>query len=132
MHSPEVLFLDEPTTGLDPISRSRVWDEVRRINRDHGVTVFLTTQYLEEADALADRVGIINRGVIAVEGTPTALKRSMGTDVIVASVEGDAEAARDALSPHRRSRARRGVRRRDSGPRHQRRTPHLRSGAGAG
>ena len=97
MHSPEVLFLDEPTTGLDPISRSRIWDEVRRINRDHGVTVFLTTQYLEEADALADRVGIINRGVIAVEGTPTALKRSMGTDVIVASVEGDAEAALDAL-----------------------------------
>ena len=97
MHCPEVLFLDEPTTGLDPISRSRVWDEVRRINQDHGVTVFLTTQYLEEADALADRVGIINRGVIAVEGTPTALKRSMGTDVIVASVEGDAEAARDAL-----------------------------------
>ena len=62
IHSPEVLFLDEPTTGLDPVSRSRVWEEVRSINEKLGVTIFLTTQYLEEADALAHRVGIISRG----------------------------------------------------------------------
>ena len=88
VHNPEVLFLDEPTTGLDPISRSRVWDEVRRINRQLGVTIFLTTQYLEEADALANRVGIINDGELVAEGTPADLKHSVGLDVIVASVDG--------------------------------------------
>ena len=70
IHNPEILFLDEPTTGLDPISRSKVWEEVRRVNKDLGVTIFLTTQYLEEADKLADRVGIINQGVLAVEARP--------------------------------------------------------------
>ena len=69
IHDPEVLFLDEPTTGLDPVSRVRVWDEVRRLNQEFGVTVFLTTQYLEEAGALADRVGIIDQGRIVQEGT---------------------------------------------------------------
>ena len=99
MHNPEVLFLDEPTTGLDPISRSKVWDEVRRINRDLGVTIFLTTQYLEEADALADRVGIISHGKLAVEGTPAELKRKLGSDVIIARVEPDAaEIAISAVS----------------------------------
>ena len=98
MHNPEVLFLDEPTVGLDPIGRSKVWAEVRRINHELGVTVFLTTQYLEEADALADRVGIINHGVIATEGTPAELKRQLGSDVIVARVEGDVEAARRAVA----------------------------------
>ena len=93
IHNPEVLFLDEPTTGLDPISRNRVWDEVRRINRELGVTIFLTTQYLEEADELADRVGIINRGRLAVEGTPAELKRTVGTDVIVTQIKGDVDAA---------------------------------------
>ena len=97
MHHPNVLFLDEPTTGLDPISRAKVWDYVRTINRAMGVTVFLTTQYLEEADELADRVGILNHGVIAVEGTPADLKRSVGSDVIVASVNA-AAAAKEALS----------------------------------
>ena len=97
MHNPEVLFLDEPTTGLDPISRSRVWDEVRRINRELGVTIFLTTQYLEEADALADRIGIITHGKLAAEGTPAALKRQLGSDVIVARVDGDAQAAKQAV-----------------------------------
>ena len=97
IHNPEVLFLDEPTTGLDPISRNRVWDEVNRINRELGVTIFLTTQYLEEADALAHRVGIINRGKLVVEGTPTALKRSMGSDIIIAKVGGQGEWARQAL-----------------------------------
>ena len=98
IHNPEILFLDEPTTGLDPLSRSRVWEEVRRVNQDMGVTIFLTTQYLEEADALADRVGIINQGVLATEGTPAELKRSMGADVIIADVEGDAETAKSAVT----------------------------------
>lgn len=97
MHNPEVLFLDEPTTGLDPISRARVWEEVRRINRELGVTIFLTTQYLEEADALADRIGIITRGKLATEGTPAELKRSLGSDVIVARVDGDAADAKRAI-----------------------------------
>ena len=88
IHNPEVLFLDEPTTGLDPISRARVWEEVRRINKDLGVTIFLTTQYLEEADELADRVGIINRGRLMAEGTPDELKHSLGNDVIIARVDG--------------------------------------------
>ena len=78
LHRPRVLFLDEPTTGLDPQSRSALWDEVARLSRDDGVTVFLTTQYLEEADALANRVGIIDPGKIVAEGTPTALKAEIG------------------------------------------------------
>jgi ABC-2 type transport system ATP-binding protein len=92
MHNPEVLFLDEPTTGLDPASRARVWEEVRRLNAA-GMTIFLTTQYLEEADALADRVGVIDRGKIIAEGRPEELKRSFGSDVITAEVEGDTERA---------------------------------------
>ncbi|MGH9210341.1 MAG: ATP-binding cassette domain-containing protein [Acidimicrobiales bacterium] len=90
VHNPEILFLDEPTTGLDPVSRVRVWDEVRRLNRDLGMTIFLTTQYLEEADELADRVGIIDHGRIVAEGTPTDLKRSVGADVIFARLDTDA------------------------------------------
>ena len=97
IHNPEVLFLDEPTTGLDPISRTRVWEEIRRVNKELGVTIFLTTQYLEEADILADRVGIISQGELSVEGTPTELKRSVGLDVIVAKVEGDTEVAIETL-----------------------------------
>jgi ABC-2 type transport system ATP-binding protein len=97
VHNPGVLFLDEPTTGLDPVSRTRVWEEVNRLNREFGVTIFLTTQYLEEADALAHRVGIIDAGRIVAEGTPTELKRSIGTDVIVVRVDGDAVAGRPAV-----------------------------------
>ena len=97
IHNPEVLFLDEPTTGLDPISRARVWEEVQRINKELSVTIFLTTQYLEEADALADRVGIINQGVLMAEGTPDDLKRSLGNDVIIAQVDGQADAAKAAV-----------------------------------
>ena len=97
IHNPEVLFLDEPTTGLDPISRTRVWEEIRRVNKELGVTIFLTTQYLEEADILADRVGIISLGELSVEGTPTELKRAVGLDVIVAKVEGDTEVAIETL-----------------------------------
>jgi len=77
VHQPQVLFLDEPTTGLDPVSRLTVWDEVRRIN-ERGTTVFLTTQYLEEADQLCDRLAIIDGGVIVREGTPDELKESLG------------------------------------------------------
>src|SRR5947209_5949132 len=78
VHRPEILFLDEPTTGLDPQSRSALWGEVARLAKDDGVTVFLTTQYLEEADVLADRVGIIDLGHIVAEGTPAALKAEIG------------------------------------------------------
>ena len=89
IHNPEVLFLDEPTTGLDPVSRSHVWNEIRRLNSELGMTIFLTTQYLDEADALADRVGIIAQGRLVADGTPDALKRLIGKDVIVAEVNGD-------------------------------------------
>jgi ABC-2 type transport system ATP-binding protein len=82
VHEPRVLFLDEPTTGLDPQSRTALWEEVRRLARDEGVTVFLTTQYLEEADVLADRVGIIDRGMIVAEGTPAQLKASIGAPTV--------------------------------------------------
>lgn len=98
IHHPEVLFLDEPTTGLDPISRSRIWDEVREINTSMGVTIFLTTQYLEEADALAGRVGIIDRGRLAAQGAPDELKRDRGSDLIVARLDGDAAAAAESLA----------------------------------
>src|SRR5437868_10112249 len=78
VHRPKVLFLDEPTTGLDIQSRTALWDEVARLSREDGVTVFLTTQYLEEADVLADRVGIIDHGRIVAEGTPDQLKDEVG------------------------------------------------------
>ncbi len=83
LHRPRLLFLDEPTTGLDPQSRAALWDEVRRLAGE-GVTVFLTTQYLEEADVLADRVGIIDHGKIVAEGTPTALKAEIGRQTVEA------------------------------------------------
>jgi ABC-2 type transport system ATP-binding protein len=97
VHNPSVLFLDEPTTGLDPVSRVRVWEEVRRLNDELGMTIFLTTQYLEEADELAHRVGIIDRGKLVAEDTPAALKRSLGADVIVARVDGDPAEACDRI-----------------------------------
>ena len=81
VHRPRILFLDEPTTGLDPQSRAALWDEVGRLSSD-GVTVFLTTQYLEEADVLADRVGIIDHGRIVAEGTPAALKGEIGRPTV--------------------------------------------------
>src|SRR5438046_3316547 len=84
VHRPRVLFLDEPTTGLDVQSRTALWEEVGRLAREDNVTVFLTTQYLEEADALADRVGIIDRGRIVAEGTPDALKAEIGRPTVEA------------------------------------------------
>ncbi len=82
VHSPRILFLDEPTTGLDPQSRAALWEEVARLAHDEGMTVFLTTQYLEEADALADRIGIIDRGRIVAEGTPARLKAEIGSPTV--------------------------------------------------
>jgi ABC-2 type transport system ATP-binding protein len=82
VHSPRILFLDEPTTGLDVQSRSALWEEVRGLAQDDGVTVFLTTQYLEEADVLANRVGIIDHGRIVAEGTPAHLKAEVGRPTV--------------------------------------------------
>jgi ABC-2 type transport system ATP-binding protein len=86
VHEPRVLFLDEPTTGLDPVSRKTIWEEVRALN-DGGTTVFLTTQYLEEADQLADNVGIIDKGRMVAEGTPESLKASIGNPHIRLTLE---------------------------------------------
>jgi ABC-2 type transport system ATP-binding protein len=85
IHQPTVLFLDEPTTGLDPMSRITLWEEVRRLNHE-GTTVLLTTQYLEEADQLADRVAIIDHGRIVQQGTPTALKAEVGSPTLLVAV----------------------------------------------
>jgi len=87
VHTPAVLFLDEPTTGLDPQARARMWDEIRRL-REQGTTVFLTTHYLEEADALADRLAIIDHGEIVAKGTADELKRQVAGDVITLGVNG--------------------------------------------
>ena len=96
VHGPRILFLDEPTTGLDPQSRSSLWEEVRRLAKQEGVTVFLTTQYLEEADSLADRVGIIDNGVIVAEGTPESLKEEIG-DPSVEAVPADPSRNEDVV-----------------------------------
>jgi ABC-2 type transport system ATP-binding protein len=80
VHEPEILFLDEPTSGLDPASRRDIWQEIRRLNTQLGITIFLTTQYMEEADELADRVVIIDRGRISAEGSPAVLKASVGSE----------------------------------------------------
>jgi ABC-2 type transport system ATP-binding protein len=98
VHDPQILFLDEPTTGLDPVSRAAVWEEVQRLRRERGATIFLTTQYLEEADALADRVGIIDQGRLAIEGTPVDLKRQVGRDLIVVEMDGNPDGATEALA----------------------------------
>jgi ABC-2 type transport system ATP-binding protein len=92
VHRPPLLFMDEPTTGLDPQSRARLWEEVRRL-REQGTTVFLTTHYLEEADALCDRLAIIDHGRIVAEGTPEQLKRQIAGDVVTVGVGGDQQAA---------------------------------------
>jgi ABC-2 type transport system ATP-binding protein len=97
-HEPDILFLDEPTTGLDPASRRDIWNEVRRLNHQLGMTIFLTTQYLEEADQLANRVAIIDGGKIAAEGTPTELKAAIGSESINLSfADTDAVASADTM-----------------------------------
>src|SRR5258708_26398056 len=95
-HDPQPLFLDEPTTGLDPESRARVWDEVRRMH-DRGTTVFLTTHYLDEADALCDKVAIIDYGKIVAEGKPEDLKRAVAGDVVTLSIAGEQQRALDLI-----------------------------------
>ncbi len=98
VHEPEVLFLDEPTTGLDPVSRKAIWEEVSKLNAE-GTTVFLTTQYLEEADQLADRVGIIDSGRIVAEGTPGSLKAEVGRPHLeIGLVDGAASQANEVCS----------------------------------
>jgi ABC-2 type transport system ATP-binding protein len=98
VHEPNVLFLDEPTTGLDPVSRKAIWEEVEKLN-DDGTTVFLTTQYLEEADMLADRVGIIDDGRIVAEGTPTSLKAEIGRPHLeVRLAEGEFDRAEEIVA----------------------------------
>jgi ABC-2 type transport system ATP-binding protein len=96
IHSPRILFLDEPTTGLDPQSRTALWEEVALLRREDRVTVFLTTQYLEEADVLADRVGIIDQGRLVAEGTPAALKAEIGRPSVHAIPRRDEDRSRIA------------------------------------
>jgi ABC-2 type transport system ATP-binding protein len=100
VHEPQVLFLDEPTTGLDPMSRFSLWDEVRSLNTEHGTTVFLTTQYLEEADQLAGRIAIIDHGRIVREGEPSALKDQVGAPTLRLELGPEmVDKARAALCP---------------------------------
>jgi ABC-2 type transport system ATP-binding protein len=96
VHRPPVLFLDEPTTGLDIQSRTALWEEVGRLAREDQVTVFLTTQYLEEADVLANRVGIIDHGRIVAEGTPAELKAQVGRPTVEATPADPSESGRVA------------------------------------
>jgi ABC-2 type transport system ATP-binding protein len=98
VHRPPLVFLDEPTAGLDPHSRSNLWGHIRRLRDGHGTTVFLTTHYLDEADALCDRILIIDHGRIVAGGTPDELKRRVSGDVITAEVAGGADRARAALA----------------------------------
>ncbi len=97
VHEPRVLFLDEPTTGLDPMSRITLWEEVRRLNREFGTTVFLTTQYLEEADELCRRIAIIDYGTIVREGTPAELKADVGEPTLSVEVDKGISEAREVL-----------------------------------
>ncbi len=100
IHSPAVVFLDEPTTGLDPQSRSNLWDHIRDLREKLGATIFLTTHYLEEADALCDRVLVIDHGKIIAEGVPDELKRQISGDVVTLSVSGEPADAKAILGEH--------------------------------
>jgi ABC-2 type transport system ATP-binding protein len=96
VHRPSLLFLDEPTTGLDPQARARLWEEIEKL-RESGTTVFLTTHYLEEADALCDRLAIIDHGRIVAEGSPSDLKHEIAGDVLTIGVEGDCDKIMDLM-----------------------------------
>jgi ABC-2 type transport system ATP-binding protein len=98
VHTPALIFLDEPTTGLDPQSRAEVWRHIRGLRDRHGTAVFLTTHYLDEADALCDRILIIDQGKIIGEGTPEDLKRRLSGDIVTVEIDGDAGRAREALT----------------------------------
>jgi ABC-2 type transport system ATP-binding protein len=100
VHSPRLVFLDEPTTGLDPQSRSNLWEHIRALREQLGSTVFLTTHYLDEADALCDRILVIDYGKIVAEGSPEELKRRISGDVITLTVSGDPDAAKGVLTAH--------------------------------
>ncbi len=100
IHGPKIVFLDEPTTGLDPQSRAHMWDEVRRL-RDEGTTVFLTTHYLEEADALCDRISIMDGGEIVAEGTPESLKQAISGDIVTLGIVGSTTEAEALLKVER-------------------------------
>ena len=91
LHEPKVLFLDEPTLGLDVQTRAKMWDYIKGLNRDRGLTVFMTTHYLEEADSLCDRIAIIDRGSIKVSGTPTSLKETLGGDIVTLELSDSAD-----------------------------------------
>jgi ABC-2 type transport system ATP-binding protein len=97
LHSPQVLFLDEPTLGLDPQTRSHIWDYIRRLNKEKQVTMMLTTHYMEEADELCHRIGIIDHGKIVAEGTPRDLKAGLGGDLIYLSLNGQTDQAVDIV-----------------------------------
>src|SRR5439155_17893614 len=99
VHRPKLIFLDEPTTGLDPQSRAHMWDEVRRLRDEDGMTVFITTHYLDEADALCDRIAIIDVGTIVAEGTPADLKREVAGDVVTLGLNGATVQAGTLLDP---------------------------------
>jgi len=103
MHNPKLVFLDEPTTGLDPQSRANLWDHIRSLREDHGVTIMLTTHYLDEADVLADRLLVMDDGAIVADDTPDALKARVSGDVVSVSVDGDLAVAevvaKEALEP---------------------------------
>ncbi len=96
VHEPKVLFLDEPTTGLDPQSRATMWDYMESLNEKQGITIFLTTQYLEEADRLCDRLCIVDNGKIVAEGSPVGLKQEIGADAITITMESSAGASKEA------------------------------------
>jgi ABC-2 type transport system ATP-binding protein len=96
VHEPKIVFLDEPTTGLDPLGREVIWRYVKQLNEREGATIFLTTQYLEEADRLADEVAIVDRGRIVAQGSPEELKASIGTDVVTVRVPGGPDEATKA------------------------------------
>ncbi|WHT23344.1 ABC transporter ATP-binding protein [Crossiella sp. CA-258035] len=97
VHRPGLVVLDEPTAGLDPPSRAQLWRHIQRLREDHGVTVFLTTNHLAEADALCDQVLVLDEGRVVAQDTPEALKRKVGSDVVIVKVPGGADAARAAL-----------------------------------